>query len=54
MSPWRDAKQIATNPGGYLWKKLAKPEHQNKLKGVKRKIAAFEILKKIGGVNLKF
>ena len=44
----RFTKRVLTNPGGLLWEKLAKREHQKNLKDTKKKITALEILNRVG------
>lgn len=47
----RFTKRVLTNPGGLLWEKLAKREHQKNLKGLKKKVTVLEILNRAGLVK---
>lgn len=51
MSRLRTLKRVLTNPGGLLWEKLAKREHQKNLKGLKKKVTVLEILNRAGLVK---
>ena len=44
----RFTKRVLTNPGGLMWERLAKREHQKNLKGLKKKITALEFANRVG------